>query len=258
MRFLASFLVFSLLITQADAIVIRHDSKSEVYHADSADYPALFALYKTDKGYNECVATLIAPQWAITAAHCTEDPALDRLAGSSGYPVMVNNQKRLINKVVRHEAAEQEQPSDFALLHFSEAITDTQPISLYTENNETGKTVFIPGWGDTGNGIDGITGADGQFRIAQNIVDTAMDGWLIWKFDNPDSENSNALPLEGISGPGDSGGPALIRTQDGLFIAGVSSGQDTFGKAEGLYGAEEYFVRVSHFADWIDQVINTP
>ena len=113
---------------------------------------------------------------------------------------------------------------------------------------------MMPGWGGTGNSKCGLGMEDGLFRVAENLVDKAENGRLRWKFDAP-SLNSRALTLEGISGPGDSGGPALLRTPQGWAVAGVSSAQDTMGGAEGLYGVEEVFVRVSEFTPWIDGYI---
>jgi len=67
----------------------------------------------------------------------------------------------------------------------------------------------------------------------------------------------NALPLEGISGPGDSGGPALWFDNGQPYIVGVSSHQDYRDKdIEGLYGSYEFYARVSDYFDWINQVID--
>jgi len=66
----------------------------------------------------------------------------------------------------------------------------------------------------------------------------------------------DAMPLEGISGPGDSGGPTLID----LCVAGVSSAQrvvidvDDEGRetgGPGRYGVIEVYTRVSSYLPWI-------
>ena len=65
------------------------------------------------------------------------------------------------------------------------------------------------------------------------------------------------LDLEGVSGPGDSGGPAFIEKDGILYVAGVISTQ-TFkgiGEREGLYGILDYYTRVSSYLDWIELLI---
>jgi secreted trypsin-like serine protease len=62
-------------------------------------------------------------------------------------------------------------------------------------------------------------------------------------------------PLEGISGPGDSGGPAFITTPSGLKVAGVSSHQRNNDNGEGLYGVQEYYTRTSAHKQWIENII---
>ena len=61
-------------------------------------------------------------------------------------------------------------------------------------------------------------------------------------------------PLEGISGDGDSGGPALLTAEETLYVAGISSYQDENSYGLGTYGVKEYYVRVSQYAGWIEQV----
>jgi hypothetical protein len=110
-------------------------------------------------------------------------------------------------------------------------------------------------------------------RAATNRVESTLDVFpltaargqypaegfqLRFTFDSPDS--SNATDLEGISGPGDSGGPAYIKRDGILYVIGVSSGQDSRPSKthkQGSYGVFEYYVRVSHFSDWIRSVTGT-
>ena len=76
---------------------------------------------------------------------------------------------------------------------------------------------------------------------------------LVFRFDAPDDEN--VTPLEGISGPGDSGGPALIETTDGLRLAGLSVASS--GRPKGRYGTWEFYARVSPQLAWIRDVTST-
>ena len=85
----------------------------------------------------------------------------------------------------------------------------------------------------------------------QHSIDES--GRIIFIFDSPDG--GKALPFEGISGPGDSGGPALVMTPQGWATMGVSSAQRITGDKQGVYGAEEIYVRISDFVGWIDAKI---
>lgn len=156
---------------------------------------------------------------------------------------------------MRHRGGENAPAVDLALVRFTAPVAAVEPVDLYRAADERGRIVLLPGWGGVGDGLAGLGPEDGLFRVAENRVDAARDGWLIWQFDDPRSGTGRALALEGISGPGDSGGPALIMTPQGLAVAGIGSAQRTYGRAEGLYGADEYFVRVSDFVPWIEATI---
>ncbi|WP_395613022.1 S1 family peptidase [Allosphingosinicella sp.] len=252
-------LILLALPASAPAIVIRHDVPDSRYRVDEAGFPFLFALYRTRAGHRDCIATLIAPQWAITAAHCTEDQPFVRAlaAPTPAYRVEIGGRDAFIDRVVRYPSPEGAPRVDIALLHFSAPVTHVSPIAVYPDDDELGRVVLLPGWGGFGNGAEGLKAPDGLFRIAENRIDAVHDGRLFWAFDDPRSALGRALPLEGISGPGDSGGPALIMTGHGWAIAGVSFGQRTFGRAEGVYGNEEVYVRLFDRFGWIAQVTGT-
>jgi hypothetical protein len=242
-----------LMPSLASGIVIRHDVPDAAYLARESDFPGLFGIYRTKAGHKECIATVISPNWAITAAHCARDKRLlaGATSGGRGYSVEVAGKSASIDRVIHHPGTGAGRAPDVALLRFTSPVTHVAPVSLYRGRDELGRTVVMPGWGGTGNGKSGLGVEDGLFRVAENVVDRVEQSRLWWKFDAP-GPNSRSLTLEGISGPGDSGGPAFIKTPEGWKLAGVSSAQDTMGGAEGLYGVEEAFVRVSAFISWID------
>ena len=79
-----------------------------------------------------------------------------------------------------------------------------------------------------------------------------------------------ALPLEGVTGSGDSGGPLLIRERGATQLVGLASWSKyppghPFLKAwtpdrplvEGLYGVLVHAVRVSRYVPWIEGIIAT-
>jgi hypothetical protein len=138
---------------------------------------------------------------------------------------------------------------DLALIRLETPVNSIDPIPLYTDTNETGALVTFYGTGSTGDGNVGVTTRDNNLRMAHNRVDSVEDDWLIIPFDAP----PNAEPLEGISGPGDSGGPAIISIDGVDYLAGVSSRNDASGLALCSYGTVERYARVSSHAQWISE-----
>ena len=224
---------------------------STAYLKHESSYPALFALCRSRAGHRECIATVISERYASTAAHCTDNARMTAAASpeGAGYAVDISGVSNRVFEVIRYPAIAIDSAPDFALRRLAEPVRHLAPIPLHRNSQEAGRVVLIPGWGEFGNGETGLAAPDGRFRLAENSVDAAGDGRLLWVFDAPTS--GKALPSEGISGPGDSGGPALIQTSTGLEIAGVSSAQRNGDGPEGVYGLTEVFVRVSDYAAWL-------
>ena len=86
-----------------------------------------------------------------------------------------------------------------------------------------------------------------------NRITDVTEQWLKFRFDPPGSQD--VLDLEGISGDGDSGGPALVMTGfNQCCLAGISSWQADHGQ-EGRYGVVEHYVRISRYLDWISSIV---
>lgn len=111
---------------------------------------------------------------------------------------------------------------------------------------------MVIGVGGTGNGLTGQTEDNvanaGVLRKAQNSVEFAQGPLLTFTFDSGDS----ALPLEGVSGGGDSGGPAYLTLEGIHYLLGISSRVD--GGEIGKYGVVEVYSRVSFFTAWIEDI----
>jgi hypothetical protein len=104
----------------------------------------------------------------------------------------------------------------------------------------------------TGTGETGPDGEDGRLRGAQNTVSAApAPGWIAFEFDAPPAGDD----LEGISGPGDSGGPALLERDGRQFVVGVSSSNDSGDAAPCRYGSREYYARVSYAVPWLRETM---
>jgi len=223
---------------------MRHD-------VDEAKYLKLGEKYGGSAvRLNAGCGTFIRPNWIITAAHVATAPRF-------GDDVTVNGVKYVIKRKIIHPEFSMIRgiANDIALLELAEHVPEVEVARLYQKSDEVGKEIIFAGTGWAGTGdkglADGSINKDRKLRAAQNLIDGSKIGYIRFTFDAPDSQNS--LPLEGISGPGDSGGPALWFDGDQAYIMGVSSHQDGrgTGKPEGVYGVYEYYTRVSEFRDWV-------
>lgn len=264
-------LVFLLLLVfsfSAGAVVIRDDVDDAKYRVADSELPALADLPVEGHGI------LIDPRWVLTAAHAvTWQPGgvrevtinhvsrhVERLVLYPGYQKLP---QPLIDEALKTGDATQiiaflSASNDVALLKLSEPVTDVAPVDLYRGNDELGKIVKIVGKGATGVGSRGQD-AEGAHRTvlrrAFNKITSAQGAWISYVFDKPPS----ALPLEGILGDGDSGGPVLVQVKGQWRVAGLASWKRGKDNAlllhPGFYGQTNYNVRVSHYADWIERVI---
>jgi len=229
-------------------IIMRHDVEEEQY----------FELAEKTKGsfvrLNAGCGTFISDRWILTAAHVASVPQIGNEVTINGVSYQFKN--KIIHPSYRDGRSIQ---YDIALIELEKPVPGVEPAEIYLKDDEVGKDIVFVGTGYAGTGDQGLGGEvnkDRKLRAAQNRIEgIRADGFLRFKFDAPNTEG--ALPLEGISGPGDSGGPALWFEGEHADILGVSSHQDFNGNSsEGMYGALEFYTRVSEYAEWIQQTIN--
>lgn len=234
-----------------DPILTRHD-KDETEFFKLAER---FEKYICHLNLPDCEATVIKDQWALTAAHCAVT-IVNKFKSGKKHFVIINNVEIEVDKVIMHPswtAGQNADENDIALIHLKTKPIGALQAKLYTDTDEVDKLIYMVGKGDIGNGLIGVNGNDGKQRGATNRVETATENWLTWTFDHPNTKTKYLTEHEGISGPGDSGGPAFILKNDIVYLAGISSGQDQKGGDEGLYGVEEYYTRVSQYIKWIHE-----
>lgn len=230
-------------------IVIRHD-KPDAEYIKLAEQ---FKPYLCHLNLPDCEGTIISDEWAITAAHCAIE-ITKKLKKGTKHCVIMNDKKVEVQQVIIHPKWEEDESFDIALIHFKQRPNSTKVAKLYQDTDELGQVTYFVGRGYTGNGIKGIKKSYGQLRAATNKVKRVSERWLAWEFDDPRKSSDQLTEYEGISGPGDSGGPAFIIRDDAIYIAGISSFQDHDG-IEGIYGVTEYYTRISSYMDWIKEAM---
>jgi hypothetical protein len=227
----------------ANGIVIRHDVADAKYLAQQQDFPPLATFY-----IDGAHGTLIKPNWIVTAAHAT-------FCVKTGSFVTLAGKTRKVSNVYVNPDYTPGKSHDIALIQLQDEVTDVSPANVYSKSDEQGKYIWFIGIGGTGNGLTGQTIDNAQnqgvLRKAQNTIVEAKGPLIKFKFDQGD----NALPLEGVSGGGDSGGPAYIKSDNGFEVLGISSRPEGSFANIGEYGITEVYSRVSYFSSWINQVI---
>lgn len=237
------------VLAVAHPIIMRHDRADTAYRDLGARYAGALCEVRVEDGRGVRVAlgTLIAPRWVLTAAHVAQGM-------QPGHVIRFDGQDYPVARVTLQPKWEG-QEHDLALIYLQTPVAGAQPLPLYRWDDEAGQQIIFVGSGMTGNGQTGPTGEDGIIRGATNRVNEVGPEWLNFVFNAPDTPG--VTDLEGISGPGDSGGPGILLRAGTPYLAGVSSGQDagpTGGKA-GRYGVIEYYTRVSHYLEWIERTM---
>ena len=246
MKFIKTFISSTLVaITfQADSIVIRHDVEDSKYHASIQDFPSLATLYKI--GVH---GTLVDPYWVVTAGHAV-------LCMESGDKIKVGDQFAEVDLRYTHSDYADGADNDIALIKLKRPITGIEPAKLYRKSDEVTQHIWFIGSGATGTGLTGqtdptISGNKGTLRKAENRIEKTSEKELFFVFD----KGNEALPLEGVSGNADSGGPAYKIIDDQYYIYGVSSRADSPMLNVGEYGVTEIYSRISYHASWIDNIL---
>ncbi len=260
---LLGILTFSAILPTASwSATIRDDQPASGYLnlATQPDY-APVGSFINSWGYAGS-ATLIAPDWVLTAAH--------NLTAATFGTFTLNGNSYQSSQLISHPLwnGNAFNGYDLALVRLSSSVAGITPASLYTGAAEIGATGTFVGFGFTGTGLTGWQTLDNQKRAFQNVIDGNFGTpsvLLVSDFDNPNNAADNgfgdALPLslEGAVAPGDSGGGVFLNFGAQSYLAGVISFVAAAdGNANADYGDVSGFGRVSTFVPWIHSVVPEP
>ena len=272
MNRLASVIALTALCTSAfgaDRIVGGHETAP----GERAWQAALIKAGTTDN-YNGqfCGATMISPQYVITAAHCVTKPSLlgmliagpnFKVSKPSSMDVLVGAQnlqsdgeKIPVSKIwVNKNYDPVTMQNDIAMLKLAYSpenakystipmMNATEAATLLTE----GKTVVVSGWGNTSS--TGNAFVPELLEVAMPVVSNAVCATAYASMNAITDSQVCAGNMEqgGIdSCQGDSGGPLVAQKADGSWrLAGVVS----WGQGCALPGYPGIYTKVSSFNTW--------
>jgi secreted trypsin-like serine protease len=216
---------------------------------DAAQPYSFMASMQFASGDPLCGATLIAPQWLVTAGHCVTDPATLGVADPAKYQFRIGavdptqgGELVKADKFIRHQGWDDQLHNDIGLVHLTNPVR-ARPAAIGTAP-PPGATVRQLGWGSTCP-HHGCPGAATLQQLDTAIADPS--GCTV-----PDFNSARQLCMDNKGGTasacyGDSGGPAVVAGYGRWLLVGVTSHGQTSPCVD-LPGVD---TTVSFYADWI-------
>jgi hypothetical protein len=221
-----------LMAIPAQAILIRPDRDDAEYVELGTRYPAAIEIAPGVEG------VLFAPRWALTSAHA----AILLLGAKLRPPLVIGGKPNAIVQTFIHPDWKQGTSADIALVLLRDPVTTIEPAQLSGERDEVDEIVFIVGHGETGRLGQSARSADGKKRAAINTIDRVMPTTLAMRIKPADT----ASDLQGAAAANERGAPALAEVMGKPHVFGIYSAD------EGLW---QVFVRVSSYAQWINDTM---
>ncbi|MBX3097317.1 MAG: trypsin-like serine protease [Fimbriimonadaceae bacterium] len=245
-RFLTLGLASLSLSVFASAITTRHDVADSQYVANAGLFPNA-SIGEVNGSFASGSGTYLGfgngSHWMLTAGHVTSGNTIQnvRFGGQ-----VINATGQITHPNFNFNTL----AFDLGLVRIASAPTGITPIRFTTLSNLIGERVVFGGYGLHGIGSNTNRSYDGLNRGAENIIDFSQGsgGSKFWftTFTNP--TQGNALPLEGTTASGDSGGGMFWHDGADWRLTGVTSwGTDNFSR----YGDQAAFVALHNHTDWL-------
>jgi hypothetical protein len=216
-------------------------------------------------------ATLFGRDRIVSAAHVFDS---DALAGAVG--VRINFGRGRVSTVDFQTAGvvninprynPNSLRNDVSVVFLSRSM-NLAPARLYAGRRRVslGTPITFVGYGDTGTGFTGSTRYSSLKRGAQNALDRYLMGGSDFEvdFDQPGNPSASSLgshiplTLEGLLGPGDSGGSVWVKRGRRWVVTGINSyGLDWNGNGvSDDYGDRSGFVYLPRYLRWMRSLGN--
>lgn len=203
-------------------------------------------------GQRACSASLVDPDWVLTAASCfVDDPELG-LEIPTGQPMLATTatigrtdltttggEQRDIVELVPHESR------DLVLGRLAQPVTGVSPVALATSAPVSGEELTIPGYGRTATEWAPLHLHTGKFAVdsvaADEVALTGQDGAAVCA--------------------GDTGGPAVRGSGSAVELVAVNSRSwqgGCFGIDETETRTGAVNTRVDDLGDWVLDTVGAP
>lgn len=244
MRALA--LIAGLIAMAASAGTIEDtipDSRYRAYGETFAAYTCRLVGTNTNGEVQVGTCTLIAPHWALTAAHVVEHLTSGGVFSDAGFHRV---DRIFIHRDYDGGFAEH----DIALVHVATPFGSHWYPPLTDGSERAGEVCTAAGYGVTGPLSSGYDRGDAEIRAGtMRLGSTERSVWVC-------QITRGGSPLPFCIAPGDSGGGLWAKAADGrTVLVGVNSYTATTAKStRSRAGEESGHTRVALYREWIAEV----
>lgn len=245
----AAGLAAALLFASAPAVSAAVQPDLVGGQPSEKSYPFMVSLSTDDEHY--CGASVIRPEWMITAAHCVDGYTADQLTARVGSADRTEGgEVAQPTKLVAHPSyTGPGSTADLALIKLR-APVEAEPIDL-AEKTEPGTQTRLLGWGQT----CAENGCGDSPKKLQELDTRIVDGERCASGFSAKTEVCTGNPDNSGACYGDSGGPQVVRSGDRWRLIGMSS---RAGNDEPVCGtAPSIYTSAPAYSSWIDETTGT-
>lgn len=194
--------------------------------------------------YDQCTATLIAPDWALTAGHCVNHNGANVAVSQLHITFNLNRLAKPLQPLGGEPRTASQifyANSGLALVRLDTPVTDVSPVSLATPENQsylvkTGYNLTAVGWGTINpkGPISSLELRSGLTYVADSSTVNPLEYGQI--------KTGTSKDAPAMANKGDSGGP-LLSYQNGDVEVGIDN-EGAYVPLYGLYA--DYYVPVGN------------